>query len=189
MNLLLIYITGGSLGARSINHTVSKIIPQLIKKFRILHQCGMANRSEDFKQLSVLKNTLSANERENYKVVEQIDPHLVGSILHNALLCIGRAGANTVAELARVGVPSILIPLPWSAEGEQTENARLLRKLGLAIIISQQELTSQKLLESIILIASHRADYQANKEMVNQLFPQDANKHLVAIIESVLPSQ
>lgn len=182
----LIYITGGSLGARSINQVVGKIIPQLAKETRILHQCGTANNEKDFKQLLDLKNILPSISKKNYKVVKYIDPFKVGNVLKEALLVIGRAGANTVAEVANVGVPAILIPLPWAADDEQESNARILERIGLATVISQQDLTPDRLIKAITYMIQHIVDFKKNRNEAKRLFYTDAADRIVTEIETVL---
>lgn len=145
----LIYITGGSLGSRSINIIVKNLIPGLVNKYRILHQCGSANNSEDFRTLTGIRNKLPPYLKNNYSVLEHIDQKLIGTVLNSSSLVIGRSGANTVNELLTVKVPAILIPLPWSADGEQTENAEEFVATGRGIMIKQSELTPELLENSI----------------------------------------
>jgi UDP-N-acetylglucosamine--N-acetylmuramyl-(pentapeptide) pyrophosphoryl-undecaprenol N-acetylglucosamine transferase len=65
-----------------------------------------------------------------------------------AALVVGRSGAGTVAELAALGKPSILIPLPGTGGDEATKNARVLADAHAAILIPQAEASPE-------LIASH----------------------------------
>jgi UDP-N-acetylglucosamine--N-acetylmuramyl-(pentapeptide) pyrophosphoryl-undecaprenol N-acetylglucosamine transferase len=64
-------------------------------------------------------------------------------------LVIGRSGAGTVAELAALGKPALLIPLPGTGGDEQTKNARLLADVGGAIMLAESELTPTSLLATI----------------------------------------
>jgi UDP-N-acetylglucosamine--N-acetylmuramyl-(pentapeptide) pyrophosphoryl-undecaprenol N-acetylglucosamine transferase len=64
-------------------------------------------------------------------------------------LVIGRAGAGTIAELAYVGLPSILIPLPLSGGGEQERNAGVLATAGAAVVIPQPSATPARILQEI----------------------------------------
>ena len=52
-------------------------------------------------------------------------------------LVVARAGASTVAELAAIGVPSILVPWPGAAEDHQTDNARSLADVGAAVLLAR----------------------------------------------------
>ncbi len=62
-----------------------------------------------------------------------------------AQLVIGRAGASTVAELAAIGRPAILVPYPHAAEDHQTANAMALAKAGGAVVAAEAELTTEAL--------------------------------------------
>ena len=65
-------------------------------------------------------------------------------------LVICRAGALTVAELAAVGLASILVPFPYAVDDHQTFNARFLSDNGAAILLPQSELTSERLAELLM---------------------------------------
>lgn len=147
--LPLLYITGGSLGARSMNNIIGSILKDLLTTFRILHQTGSADHESDFHILSEKAILLPVSLRENYRIVTHINPDEVSAVLNTAILVIGRSGANTVTELAALAKPSILIPLPWSGEKEQEYNAKMLEDLGLATIIYQNELSGERLLTEI----------------------------------------
>jgi UDP-N-acetylglucosamine--N-acetylmuramyl-(pentapeptide) pyrophosphoryl-undecaprenol N-acetylglucosamine transferase len=60
-------------------------------------------------------------------------------------LVVGRAGATTVAELAALGVPSILVPWPLAAEDHQTANARALEQAGGALLVPEPDLDADRL--------------------------------------------
>src|SRR5439155_24310264 len=60
-------------------------------------------------------------------------------------LVICRAGATTVAELAAVGIASVLVPFPYAADDHQIDNARVLSDCGAAEIILQDELSPERL--------------------------------------------
>ena len=62
-----------------------------------------------------------------------------------AHLVIGRAGASTVAELAAIGRPSILVPYPYAADDHQTANARAFEAAGACIVIPHAEFTAATL--------------------------------------------
>ncbi|HEU0115695.1 MAG TPA: glycosyltransferase, partial [Thermomicrobiales bacterium] len=72
-----------------------------------------------------------------------------------ASLVVGRAGAGTVAELAYVGLPSVLIPLPGAGGDEQTRNARVLANRGAAVLLSQAEATPERLRAVLLDLLDH----------------------------------
>ena len=67
-----------------------------------------------------------------------------------AHLVISRSGASTVAELAVIGRPSILVPLPGALDQDQAANARSLAEIGAATVIPQAEFTPERLAAEIM---------------------------------------
>lgn len=181
--LPLLYITGGSLGSKTINAIIAKIIQSLCKNFRILHQTGNANGGEDFLNLSQIKNSLDIEFKNNFQVIEHIKPSSIGAILKNSFLVIGRAGANTVNEILAVGVPAILIPLPWAGQNEQKKNALLLKSIGLGEIILQSELTPALLLSKIEEMQKNIKNYQKSKLKAKEIISESAAEKIVQLIE------
>jgi UDP-N-acetylglucosamine--N-acetylmuramyl-(pentapeptide) pyrophosphoryl-undecaprenol N-acetylglucosamine transferase len=66
-----------------------------------------------------------------------------------AHLVISRSGASTVAELAAIGRPSILVPLPGALDQDQAANAASLAEIGAATVIAQDGFTPERLAEEI----------------------------------------
>lgn len=143
-NLPVVYITGGSLGAHALNECVRTLISALVSHASVIHQCGPSSANGDYPRLLETREALSPDTRDRYVVRERIGDELA-DIYRAADLVIGRAGAGTVAELALLGKPSILVPLPGAAGDEQTKNARTLADAGASILIPQDELTSERL--------------------------------------------
>ena len=144
-------IVGGSQGARAVNELVCAMVPILARRGplpRIVHQAGPG----DFERT-----------RERYAAASVNDPALdvrayiddMPGELARASLVIGRAGALTLAELAIVGCPAILIPLPTAADDHQTANAREMAAAGAAVLLPQSEATANGLAE---LVASLLGD-------------------------------
>ncbi len=70
-------------------------------------------------------------------------------IFGRADVIVSRAGANTLSEIAITKRPAILIPIPWTAYDEQTKNAKLLEKSGIAVILEEKDLNAESLLKNI----------------------------------------
>lgn len=130
----VVYITGGHQGSRVINQTVAQILPQLLRQFTVYHQFGKLPRPA---------------AREHYVTKAYFSAGELAKIYSQAGLVIGRAGINTVTELAYLRIPAVLIPLPYTQRQEQDVNARYLKGLGLAVILPQERLTPGSLLEAI----------------------------------------
>ena len=184
--LPLIYITGGSLGAHSINQVIMGILPQLLKKYRLIHQCGDSDVYKDYKQLGAQGSRLGARLRKRYLLTKFVGLEDIGWVLNNADLVISRTGANIITELLVLGKPAILIPLPWAGAGEQEKNAQILKKLGSAEILSQDKLTKETLYQCIESLMQDIKRYKKNAEKGKKLVNLNAAEKIVDILEKLL---
>ncbi len=184
--LPLILILGGSSGSHVINQTMSKLIIQLVKRYRIMHQCGNAYDDMDFNYLWSIKNSLPVRSKRNYLIQKHINTQELGNLYNQSSLIIGRSGANTVLEIAYYKKPAILIPLSLSAEGEQNENAAFLRDLGSAIIILQNDLTPELMLTKIDEIFENLDTFNKNASLAFKSFAYNGQERILSVISSVL---
>ena len=70
-------------------------------------------------------------------------------------LFVTRGGAGTIAELATVGAPAIVVPWPGAAENHQVDNARVLSDRNAAVLIEQADLTVDRLVAEIESFHAH----------------------------------
>jgi len=136
----IVLVTGGSLGASSINNAVLELVEKYdIVPYRIILVSG--NREYD----NIKKHA------EKYKQTLNIESYLNDMHLYLAaadiILC--RAGAITCSEIALLGKPSILIPYPYAAGDHQTLNAKAFSDINAAILI-EDKLISGDVLKSTI---------------------------------------
>lgn len=143
-DLPLLYVTGGARGASPLNRRVAAILPDLLATCQVLHQTGPATANDDLKMLEDLAAGWPPDLRRRYRAVEFVRDELA-DVYAAAALVLGRAGAGTVAELAYLGKPGLLIPLPGSGGGEQDANARTLADAGGAVVLAQDEATPERL--------------------------------------------
>lgn len=141
----VLYVTGGSTGAKSINSLLYPILKSLLQTFDVIHQTGELS----FNEAASVRDMLPEDLRGRYVVSSYLSTQEVAWILRHATLAVGRSGANTVGEFSALGVPAIYIPLPWSAGGEQDSNARRASETGVATVLTQNGLTPDGLLEHI----------------------------------------
>ena len=158
-NLPLVYVTGGALGAQAINSAVREALPRLLARVQVIHQCGRTAGEEE--RLHAAREALPPELQPRYAIRPFIGPELA-DIYAAAVLVVGRAGAGTVAELSALGKPSLLIPLPGSAGGEQQTNARMLEESGASVVLPQEQLSPERLAAEIEqLIAGKRLSAMA----------------------------
>ncbi len=150
---LRVLVIGGSLGAVAIN----KVIPAMLKlvpeneRPEVLHQCGKRNVEETRELYGIQEISLDGQIR--------VEPFIddMQAAYRWADIIIARAGAMTIAEIAAVGMASILIPYPYAVDDHQTENAGYLRRTGAAEIIPQDELDEHRLLAALRKFSDDRA--------------------------------
>lgn len=142
-NKKLIYVTGGNQGSQTINHVVWDLLPELLKDYSVVHQCGRKDWT------AVEKGKIKIPEDDNYYVAPWIDEKQIGLVFNIADIIVSRAGANTVYEVACLAKPTIFIPIPWVVNNEQQKNAELLSNAGLASIVSENNLKPWKLKKRI----------------------------------------
>jgi UDP-N-acetylglucosamine--N-acetylmuramyl-(pentapeptide) pyrophosphoryl-undecaprenol N-acetylglucosamine transferase len=184
-NLPVIYITGGKQGSHTINLTIAKLLPNLLKKYNLIHQSGSSTVHNDFARLRKIKERLPSELRSRYLVYDYIFQPEIGAVFAAADLVVTRAGAHIVYELAALGKPALFIPLPFSYAQEQEKNAKMLAKAGLAEILSQENLTSQKLARLIDKMMAGIDSYKKNRAKAQKLIRLDAAERMVELIEKL----
>lgn len=142
-------VFGGSQGASAINKAMLESLTDLGKalpQLHIIHQTG----ERDYKdaQAAYLQAGSSA---EVLPFINDM-PHAFARA--DLLLC--RSGASTVAEITAAGKAAIFVPFPHAADDHQLRNAESLARQGAAVLISQSELSPQKLVFTLVELFSHR---------------------------------
>lgn len=182
----LIYITGGSLGSHVINEAVSEILPQLLEKYDLIHQCGDSQKYQDYEKLKIKSAKLKVDLQKRYFLTRFVGPADIGWVLDRADLVVGRAGANTVCEIAALGKPAIFIPIPWSEGREQIKNAQILVDLGMAVILPQEKLNGENLYQIITQMMANLKEYKDNAPRVQKLVNLGAAEKIVEVINEMV---
>jgi UDP-N-acetylglucosamine--N-acetylmuramyl-(pentapeptide) pyrophosphoryl-undecaprenol N-acetylglucosamine transferase len=134
---LQVLVVGGSLGATALNDCVPRALALIDPESRprVIHQAGRAHI-----------DTLRANYAAagvDAECVAFIDDMAARYATADVVIC--RSGATTIAELAAVGIGSVLVPFPHAAEDHQVDNARVLCDRGAAELMLQSALTPERL--------------------------------------------
>lgn len=185
----LLYITGGSQGSEVLNSTIMQALPKLTKDWNIIHQTGRATQKRNYAaELEAASASLPARQRSSYFVREWITAEELAWIYKHASAVTGRAGANTVQELATFKVPAVLIPLPFSHHQEQQKNAEWLASTGGAYVLPQKSLTPQDLSQLLAKISATPAAHKRKLALLTDTAHQ-APKKLYACIQKATPSK
>lgn len=169
-DLPVVFVTGGARGASAINERIEKLLPGILDKTQIVHQAGPAVANDDAARLSRLRESWPAATQQRYVVREFLGSE-IADLYAITDLVIGRAGAGTVAELAFLGKPSILIPLPGTWGDEQRKNAAVLVRNDAAIVLEQSDTDAGKLgavIEEILDDPMRRNHMGANAAKVSR---------------------
>jgi UDP-N-acetylglucosamine--N-acetylmuramyl-(pentapeptide) pyrophosphoryl-undecaprenol N-acetylglucosamine transferase len=137
-SLPILFVIGGSQGSLVINQIVSESLPKLLAKYQIIHVSG----ERDYDWLGFQAGKLDAALAANYHLYNFLSGDLKDA-LAVADLVISRAGNNVIAELAALSKAAILIPLASSANGHQVSNAKILSRMGAAMLVLQDSLTAR----------------------------------------------
>jgi UDP-N-acetylglucosamine--N-acetylmuramyl-(pentapeptide) pyrophosphoryl-undecaprenol N-acetylglucosamine transferase len=184
----IIYITGGNQGARDLNLPVIQSLPQLLKTYSIIHQVGDHQlQHHSWQQINQIQKS-HPQLAKYYLAQDYFSPDQIGTIFSLANLIISRSGANITTELAALGKPAILIPLPTSHHQEQLKNAKILAQTDLAEIIEEQNLSSTSLINLINHMSTNLKTYQSHAPQAKKLINPHAAQELVTLIEQVTKS-
>lgn len=142
---LRVLIVGGSLGARPLNDLVPGAVAEIRASAQaapldVWHQTGEAH-------LQVVRDSYGALLDDAVKVTAFIEDMAAAYSWADLVIC--RAGALTVSELAIMGRPAFLIPLPYAIDDHQSANARSLTERGGGVLFRQSELDQPRLVAAL----------------------------------------
>jgi UDP-N-acetylglucosamine--N-acetylmuramyl-(pentapeptide) pyrophosphoryl-undecaprenol N-acetylglucosamine transferase len=161
-------IVGGSLGAGSINTSIRAALNELTSEFQVIHICGKG------------KIDSSLNGRDGYKQFEYVNEELPDLFAATSIV-ISRAGANSLYEILALGKAHVLIPLSAQvSRGDQIQNARYFKGLGISTVIQDESLSKETLLASLHEVMTNKTDID-NK--IKALKIESATHKIVAIIK------
>jgi UDP-N-acetylglucosamine--N-acetylmuramyl-(pentapeptide) pyrophosphoryl-undecaprenol N-acetylglucosamine transferase len=185
----LLLVTGGSQGARSLNQTVCHALPELLLHCQVLQISGK-NLFEETQALST--STLAnvpAELKKRYRLVPYMDAEMPLA-LQAAEIVVCRAGAATLSELAVLGKPSILVPLPPAlGASPQEANASMFEHLQAAEVIHNNDLKPELLVNRVQSDVLDYVKLNAMGEAARRLAKPDATREIVETIVSMAQKQ
>ncbi|WP_120944320.1 MULTISPECIES: UDP-N-acetylglucosamine--N-acetylmuramyl-(pentapeptide) pyrophosphoryl-undecaprenol N-acetylglucosamine transferase [Helicobacter] len=137
-----ILFLGGSQGASALNDFALLCVRDLLQRgLRVIHQCG----AHHFDRIATLYKGLGILESVDLFAFET---NLVEK-MHQADICVSRAGASSVWELCANNLPTLFVPYPHAATNHQYFNALEFEQAGLARIVPQRALRPPQLFDFI----------------------------------------
>jgi UDP-N-acetylglucosamine--N-acetylmuramyl-(pentapeptide) pyrophosphoryl-undecaprenol N-acetylglucosamine transferase len=170
----VILVIGGSQGAQRINDLVLLVLPELLKEYEIIHQCGRKN----FDQVSHEAKVVVPKQLEKYyHLFPFLNEIQLREAYFSADLIISRAG-GIVFEITAHGKPSILIPLPESAQNHQVKNAYALAEKGAAVVIEETNLTPKFFVDRVKAILNNKKELEKMKKAAQRFSKPMAAKSI-----------
>ena len=171
-----ILLCGGSQGAHHLNVVMMEALRDWSeddkRSRQVIHQSGERDYQE-----------VRAAYREQ-GVIAHVSPFIErmeeAYALADVVIC--RAGAGTVAELARAGKAAILVPYPYAADDHQTANARYLQERGAALMIPQACFDARRLCEELDSLQNDAAARRGLQEAVRRLSRPEAARDIVTYL-------
>jgi len=179
-----VLVFGGSQGGRSINNAVAEAAPVLLERgdVQIVHQTGKAGFAD------VLDKAGGAKLRRGGEWASMGHWHIT-PFIHDmpaayaaADVVVCRAGAITLAELTARGLPAVLVPYPYAAEGHQDANAAELERAGAAVVVPDQRLTGTGLAETVLALLDDDARRQRMAGAARRLGRPDAAVRIAQLV-------
>ncbi|HEY3195005.1 MAG TPA: undecaprenyldiphospho-muramoylpentapeptide beta-N-acetylglucosaminyltransferase [Candidatus Dormibacteraeota bacterium] len=163
-------ITGGSQGARRLNHAVWGALDELRARFEeVVHVAGRQGTAG-----------IAEHARSGYRGLAFTDD--MSGLMAKADLVVSRAGVGTIAEISAVGLPMVLVPGTFGG-GHQEENAEAMVSAGAAVCIKDNELTSPTLVSTLDGLTPERL--RAMAKASSAAGRRDAAQRVLAVLHEV----
>lgn len=181
--LPIVFVLGGSQGAKLINECILEALPEMAPKYQIIHQTGTKNY-EEVKGMTdiILKDSVGKDNYYPYPFLNKLALRMSAGVAH---VIVSRAGANSIGEIASWGKPSILIPITKSNGNHQRKNAFSYGETGAAVVIEEANLTPHVLMEEIDRIVGDTAVAQKMIEATKQSVYPDAEEKIAREIINI----
>ena len=174
--LPVLFVFGGSKGARSINHALMGNLAELTGRCQIIHITG----STDWEDMKSFYESQPDDVKNRYKMFPYLHEEM-GAAFSAADLIISRAGASTLGEFPLFGVPAILVPYPY-AWRYQKVNADYLVSKNAAILIKDEDLPGQ-MIPTVTDLLDDPEKLAAMKKSMEKLAMPEASANILRILK------
>jgi len=157
-----ILIFGGSQAVRRFNAAVAAALPRLVERVHVLHVTGESGYAAALAE----RERLPVEARGHYRPYPFLREDMLAALVATDLV-VGRAGSSTVAEVAALGIPSVIVPYPH-AGAHQGANAEVLAEAGAARVIRDEDFDADTLVAATDLVldeSAHRSMSEAARRI------------------------
>jgi len=172
-NLPTVLILGGGTGSETINSLIIKNLAELTKFCKIIHITGKHG----------IKPCLDNSLNKNYYSYDLLTAANTAEAMNKADLVIARAGLGTLTELAYLGKPAIIIPMPKT---HQEDNANYFEKLKAIYLLNQENLTDEIFVKTIKDLILDKNKLQELSIEINLSMKKEANIAMLEVIEKLI---
>jgi UDP-N-acetylglucosamine--N-acetylmuramyl-(pentapeptide) pyrophosphoryl-undecaprenol N-acetylglucosamine transferase len=172
-------VFGGSQGSHVLNEAMTgalMFLYQLKDQLEIVHQTGA-------KEVEQVRNAYRASAFADARVVTYLDP--IADEIAAADLVVCRAGAMSIGDVAAVGRATILVPFALSADNHQEFNARTVERAGGAVVITEAQLTPERLASTIWELIGNPERTAQMGAAARKLVSPDATQKIVDLLEKI----
>ncbi|MFZ5437780.1 MAG: UDP-N-acetylglucosamine--N-acetylmuramyl-(pentapeptide) pyrophosphoryl-undecaprenol N-acetylglucosamine transferase [Patescibacteria group bacterium] len=181
----ILLVMGGNQGSEALNELILACLPELVRDWMIVLQCGKPTNKRNYRQVFATAQSQLAEEFKNKLYVQEwLDEADLFWLYRHTKVALSRSGANATHELIVARVPSIFVPLPSSHQDEQYKNAKWLVDLGAAVLIDQQALNQTTLISALEKVVSLEEEIKNNLAQIK--FSPIAPSKLHLLVEEVI---
>ena len=173
----MLLVLGGSQGALALNNWASDNFESLANAgIDVLCVCGQGKDN-------YIERCFTSQSGKNCKIkfLEFCDD--MASALSASDIVVARAGAGTIAELARCRVPSIMVPYPFAADNHQLENAKCFEKQGACAVVLQEHL--DRLLKEVLWLSENESLKDGMRENLSRVDELNDTSRIVEDLENI----
>lgn len=174
----VVFVTGGSQGARTLNSLVPDALCRLRRPLQVLHLSG-PGRGEN------MRLRYAAGEAHGITAMVRSHAFDMPNYYAAADLVICRGGGGTVAELASAGRPSIIIPYPHHRDRQQYFNGKILEEVGAAVVLNEHGLSPESL-AALVESLFRRGGLEAMGERAQEVAMTDACDDIVEDLDRLV---
>ena len=180
----LVVSVWGSLGATEMNKTVAEMISMAMadRPFRLVHSAGKRG-IESMEAHLRDRLGLSGWNEAGFEVRDYI--YDMPRLMAAADLVLCRSGASTLAELAAMGKPAVLVPSPNVVHNHQEVNARVLEHGGAAAVLLERDATPECVLKTITDLLSDRRELDKMAECMKAMAVENATDEITSMVLSL----